>query len=283
MNVLFVGDVVGKSGRTVVLDKLPGLRRELAADFVIVNGENAAHGFGITEKICNAFFEAGADVITTGNHVWDQRETVEHISREPRLLRPLNFPGNVPGHGYGVFEAAGRKVLVIQVMGRLFMEPLDDPFGAVEQVVAANPLGVAVDCVVVDFHAEATSEKMALAHAFDGRVSAVVGSHTHVPTADSQVLPAGTAYLTDIGMCGDYDSVIGMAKGTAVERFIRKAPTERLEPASGEATFCAAWLEIYSGSGLARRIECVRAGGRLSSAWPVGMREIEPRAMGSRR
>ena len=282
MNILFVGDVVGKSGRTAVLDKLPELRRELAADFVIVNGENAAHGFGITERICNAFFEAGADVVTTGNHVWDQRETVEHIAREPRLLRPLNFPGNVPGHGYGVFEASGRRVLVIQVMGRLFMEPLDDPFGAVEKVVAAHPLGVAVDCVVVDFHAEATSEKMALAQAFDGRVSAVIGSHTHVPTADSQVLPAGTAYLTDIGMCGDYDSVIGMAKGTAVERFVRKAPTERLAPATGEATLCAAWMEIYGGSGLARRIECVRIGGRLSHAWPAGTREIEPRVVGNR-
>ncbi|MEK9678944.1 MAG: TIGR00282 family metallophosphoesterase, partial [Rhodospirillaceae bacterium] len=213
MKLVYFGDVVGKAGRTVLLEVLPGLIDRLSPDFVMVNGENAAHGFGITGSICEKFFDAGVDVITTGNHAWDQKEIIEYIRTEPRLLRPLNYPENTPGHGSGVFEARdGSKVLVAQVMGRLFMDPLDDPFAAVGKALKGTVLGDDIDCIVVDIHAEATSEKMSMGHYLDGRSSMVVGTHSHVPTADAQILPGGTAYQTDLGMCGDYNSVIGMKK-----------------------------------------------------------------------
>ncbi len=270
MNILFCGDVVGRAGRDIVLEQLPDLRRRLALDFVIVNGENAAHGFGITDKICDALYEAGADVITTGNHVWDQREIIGHIDKEPRLLRPVNYPPGTPGRGTGVFEATrGRRVLVVNVMCRLFMDPLDDPFPAVEQAIQAHPLGSAVDAIVVDVHGEASSEKMAMGHALDGRTSLVVGTHTHVPTADAQLLPGGTAYQTDAGMCGDYDSVIGMKKEPAIERFRRKMPGERLSPAAGDADLCAVYVETDDSSGLARYVAPLRLGARLPPAWPA--------------
>ena len=223
MKILFIGDVVGRAGRDVVTGRLPGLRDELGLDFVVLNGENAAAGFGITAKICAEFYAAGADVITTGNHVWDQREIITYIDSDPRLLRPLNYPKGTPGRGAGVFEAKrGRKVLVVHVMCRLFMPTLDDPFAAVEAALAQHRLGGTVAACVVDIHGEATSEKMALGHVVDGRASLAVGSHTHVPTADAQILPGGTAYHTDAGMCGDYDSVIGMEKSLAVARFTRQ-------------------------------------------------------------
>ncbi len=270
MKILFCGDVVGRAGRKVIGECLPDLRRRLELDFVIVNGENAAHGFGITAKICEEFYAAGADMITTGNHVWDQREIIDTIDDDPKLLRPINFPEGTPGRGAGIYQApGGRRVLVIHPMGRLFMEPLDDPFAAVEEELANHRLGSSVDCIFVDMHAEASSEKMAMGHVCDGRVSMVAGSHTHVPSADAHILSGGTAYMTDVGMCGDYDSVIGMKKETAVARFTSRMPGGRLEPAGGEATLAAVYLETDDATGLARFVAPLRVGGCLAERWPV--------------
>jgi metallophosphoesterase (TIGR00282 family) len=269
MRLLFCGDIVGRSGRDVVLEHVPRLRRDLALDFVVVNGENAAAGFGITEKICNEFYAAGVDAISTGNHVWDQRETMAFIDRHPRLLRPINFPQGTPGRGATLFTTtSGRKIFVVNVMGRLFMDALDDPFAAVERELAPQRLGATADAIIVDMHAEATSEKMAMGHVCDGRVSLVVGSHSHVPTADHQVLPKGTAYQTDAGMCGDYDSVIGMDKALPIQRFTRKLPTERLQAAMGPGTLCAVFVETDDKTGLARRVSPVRVAGRLEPVMP---------------
>ncbi len=269
MKILYVGDVVGKAGRLAVAAHLPRLREDLDLDFVVLNGENAAHGFGITGAICEQFFDLGVDVITTGNHVWDQREIVDYIQNDPRVLRPLNFPEGTPGVGAGVFSArSGQKVLVMQAMGRLFMDPLDDPFAAVSRALLNKRLGEGVDCAVLDIHGEATSEKMAMGQYFDGRASLVVGSHSHVPTADAQILPAGTAYQSDAGMCGDYDSVIGMTKGPAIGRFLSKMRGERLQPATGEGTLCGVFVETHDATGLAQRIDPVRLGGRLAQTLP---------------
>jgi metallophosphoesterase (TIGR00282 family) len=269
--VLVLGDVVGATGRRAVAEHLPALRRRLKLDFVIVNGENAAHGFGITDRICADFYAAGADAITTGNHVWDQREIMNYIDSDPRLLRPMNYPPGTPGRGHNIYKTAdGRRVMVLHPMGRLFMDPLDDPFAAVEGVLANHRLGVSVECVVVDVHAEATSEKMAMGQILDGRVSLVVGSHTHVPTSDTRILPKGTGYQTDLGMCGDYDSVIGMRTGPAIERFVKKVPTGRLDPAEGEATLCGVFMETDDRTGLARKLAPVRMGGCLAPLWPEG-------------
>ncbi len=270
MNLLFMGDVVGRAGREAVISRLPRLRDSLGLDFVVVNGENAAAGFGITAKICRSFFDAGADVITTGNHVWDQREIIDFIGGEPRLLRPQNYPPGTPGRGAGVFEATrGRKVLVLHVMCRLFMNPLDDPFVCTEAELAKHRLGTTVDAAIFDIHGEATSEKQALGLIADGRVSLAVGSHTHVPTADGRILPKGTAYQSDAGMCGDYDSVIGNDKAVAIERFVRKLPTARLTPALGEATLCGVYVETDDATGHATHVAPLRLGGRLAEQWPV--------------
>jgi metallophosphoesterase (TIGR00282 family) len=269
MRILFCGDVVGSSGRKAVAEQLPRLRRELDLDFVVVNGENAAHGYGITGALCAELYAAGADVITTGNHAWDQREIAGYIDNDPRLLRPLNYAAGTPGRGFGTFPArGGRSVLMAHPMGRLFMEPLDNPFAAVEAVLANHRLGASVAAILVDMHAEATSEKMAMGAFLDGRVSAVVGSHTHVPTADARVLPGGTAYITDLGMCGDYDSVIGMEKGAATERFVKKVIGGRLEPALGPGALAGLYVETDDRSGLALRAEPVRLGPGLSPAMP---------------
>ncbi|HJO74914.1 MAG TPA: TIGR00282 family metallophosphoesterase [Rhodospirillales bacterium] len=270
MKILICGDVVGKAGRRVLEDNLPDIRQRLELDFVIVNGENAAHGFGITDKICAAFYAAGADVITTGNHVWDHRDIINYIGDDPKLLRPMNFPDGTPGVGSGIYDAAGgRKVMIIHPMGRLFMEPIDDPFAAVDDALKNHRLGHSVDAIVVDFHCEATSEKQGMGHFLDGRVSAVVGTHTHAPTADAQVLPGGTAFLTDIGMTGDYDSVIGMKKEVATSRFTTQMRQGRLEPAEGVATLCAVYVETDNATGLATHIAPLRLGGRLKEEWPV--------------
>ncbi|MBF0563273.1 MAG: YmdB family metallophosphoesterase, partial [Alphaproteobacteria bacterium] len=243
----------------------------LRLDFVIVNGENAAHGFGITSKICQEFYTLGVDVITTGNHVWDQREILTYIENDVRLLRPLNYPRGAPGRGAVVYDGpGGRKILVMQLMCRLFMDPLDDPFAAMDAVLSTYRLGERVQAVIVDIHGEASSEKMALGHYADGRASLVVGTHTHVPTADAQILPGGTAYQTDAGMCGDYDSVTGVLKHTSIARFVRKLPSERLTPAEGEATLCGLYLETDEVSGLAKVVQPVRVGGRLAQALPDG-------------
>ena len=269
MRILFCGDVVGRPGRSVIGDYLPRLRRELRLDFIIVNGENAAGGFGITEKICQEFFALGVDVISGGNHSWDQREAIGFIGGEPRLLRPQNYPQGTPGRGHIVCTTPqGKKLLVFNVMGRLFMDPLDDPFACVDRELAKHSLGGSVQAIVLDFHAEATSEKMAMGHHVDGRVSLCAGTHTHVPTADEMILPGGTAYISDIGMCGDYDSVIGMDKAIPLARFTRKLPTDRLSVAGGEGTLCAVLLETDDRTGLATRIAPLRIGGRLSATPP---------------
>ena len=270
MRLLFCGDIVGRPGRQVVIEHLPRLRRELALDFVVVNGENAAHGFGITDTICAELYAAGVDIITTGNHVWDKREIIAYIPSDPRLLRPINFPPGTPGNGHGIYALAdGRKLMVINAMARLFMDAIDDPFAGVDHLLAEHPLG-SVAAIFVDFHGEATSEKMSMGHFCDGRVSAVIGTHSHVPTADAHILPGGTAYMTDAGMCGDYDSVIGMQKEIAVARFVRKMPGERLQVAEGEGTLCGAFVETDDATGLARRIAPLRLGGRLQPHWPLG-------------
>ncbi len=269
MRLLLCGDVVGKSGRDAVAVHVPRLRRDLALDFVIVNGENAAHGFGITDKICAELYECGVDVITTGNHVWDRREIMTYIGGDPRLLRPLNYPPAAPGNGFGVYALGdGRSVLVVNAMARLFMDAIDDPFAAVDRLLAAHRLRN-VTAIVLDFHGEATSEKMSMGHFCDGRVSLVVGTHSHVPTSDHRILANGTAYITDVGMCGDYDSVIGMKKEGSVARFVTKLPGERLEVAEGEATLCAVAVETDDATGLAREIVPVRLGGRLEEHRPV--------------
>ncbi|PWB79221.1 MAG: metallophosphoesterase [Methylocystaceae bacterium] len=268
MRLLFIGDVVGRAGRKALVQHLPRLRRRWSLDFVIVNGENAAGGFGITEAICEEFLEAGADCVTTGNHAFDQREALVFIERQPRLLRPVNYPPGTPGRGANLYAAAdGRQILVINVQGRLYMDALDDPFAAIEREVGACPLGVGCDALVVDIHAETSSEKMAMGHFVDGRASLVVGTHTHVPTADCQIMPHGVGYMTDAGMTGDYDSVIGMEKEEPLRRFTRKTPGGRLEPAQGEATLCGVAVEIDA-RGLARKIAPVRVGGRLAQAAP---------------
>jgi metallophosphoesterase (TIGR00282 family) len=269
MRVLFLGDVIGRAGRDAVVEHLPQIRRRLDAEFVVVNAENAAHGFGITTKICEDLYAAGADALTLGNHAWDQREIVSYIDSDTRLLRPLNYPLGTPGRGAATFQTArGRKVMVIQLMGRLFMDPLDDPFAAAERELAKVRLGGGVDAIVVDIHAEASSEKMAIAHTLDGRVSLVVGSHSHIPTADAQILAGGTAYQTDAGMCGDYDSVIGMKKEAAIFKLVRKMPGERLSPAEGPATLCGVLVETDDRSGRAVRIQPLRVGPRLAETWP---------------
>jgi 2',3'-cyclic-nucleotide 2'-phosphodiesterase len=261
MRLLFLGDMVGKTGRTAVWDRLPGLISDLKLDFVIVNGENAAGGFGITEDIYLETINAGADVVTTGNHVWDQKEAVSFCERHDQFLRPANYPDGTPGKGSGIFYARnGARVLVANIMGRVFMHPeLDDPF---------CPLKEQADAIIFDFHAEATSEKQCFGHFVDGRASFVVGTHTHVPTADAQILNGGTAYMSDAGMCGDYDSSLGMEKEEPINRFISKMPKGRFEAASGPATICGVGVEISDRTGLAEKIAPLRIGPRLAETLP---------------
>ena len=272
MRIAFFGDVVGRSGREGVVEHLPALRRALGLEFVIVNAENAAAGFGITESTARELFAAGADCLTLGNHSWDQKEALTYIVRESRLLRPLNYPvmAQAPGRGAQLFETErGRRVLVVSLLGRVHMDALDDPFAAVDAELAACPLGEMADAIVVDMHAEATSEKMAMGHFCDGRASLVVGTHTHVPTADCQILPNGSAYQTDAGACADYDSVIGNQKEEPLRRFTTRISGGRYRPAEGPATVCGVYVETDDATGLARRVEPIRVGGRLARAVPV--------------
>lgn len=271
MRFAFFGDVIGRSGREGLAEHLPGLRRRLGLDFVIINAENAAAGFGITEATARELFDAGGDCLTLGNHSWDQKEALTYIVREPRLIRPLNYPklADAPGRGAQLFETpSGQSILVINLLGRVHMDSLDDPFAAVDRELEACPLGAVADAVVVDMHAEATSEKMAMGHFCDGRASLVVGTHTHVPTADAQILSGGTAYQTDAGGCCDYDSVIGNDKEEPLRRFTTRISGGRYKPASGPATVCGVFVETHPGTGLARRVEPIRIGGRLSQAVP---------------
>src|SRR6478736_4143967 len=272
MRFAFFGDVVGKSGRDGLADHLPALRRQLGLEFVIINAENAAAGFGITENTARELFEAGADCLTLGNHSWDQREALTYIEREPRLLRPLNYPrlSYAPGAGAYLYDtASGQRILVISVLGRVGMDALDDPFSAADKALEDCPLGMACDAVILDIHTEATSEKMAMGHFCDGRASLVVGTHTHVPTADCQILNGGTAFQTDAGACADYDSVIGNQKEEPLRRFTTRISKERYQPASGPATVCGVYVETDDRTGLAKRIEPIRVGGRLKETVPV--------------
>jgi 2',3'-cyclic-nucleotide 2'-phosphodiesterase len=270
MRILFIGDIVGRSGRIALLERLPALVRDWRLDFIAVNGENAAGGFGITEAIYQEFIDAGVDAVTGGNHSWDQKEALVFIERAPKLLRPINYPTGTPGRGVALIEARnGARVLIVNAMGRIFMDPLDDPFAAVERELLACPLKQSADAIIVDIHGEATSEKQAMGHFCDGRASLVVGTHTHAPTADHQILPHGTAFVSDVGMTGDYNSVIGMDKDEPVARFLRKIAAARFEPATGEATLCALAVETDDATGLARRVAAVRLGGRLEQAQPT--------------
>jgi 2',3'-cyclic-nucleotide 2'-phosphodiesterase len=266
LRLIFLGDCVGRSGRVAIETFAPVIREKCKADIMVLNGENAAHGFGITEDIFRGFIDAGIDVVTLGNHAFDQREALVFIERERSLIRPLNWTRGCPGTGVVmVTTSRGQRVAVVNLMGRVMMEPqLDDPFAAIDEVLDQYRLGQTCDALIIDFHAEATSEKMALGHFVDGRASLLVGTHTHVPTADYQVLPGGTAYISDAGMCGDYNSVIGMDKAEPLQRFLRKLPVERMKPALGEATVCGVCVDTDDDSGLAVSISPLRIGGRLS-------------------
>lgn len=258
MKILFCGDVVGRSGRDAVLKHVPKLKRERGLDFMVVNGDNAAGGFGINPAICKEFFAAGADVITGGDHIWDQKEIIPTLATDKRLLRPHNFPPKNPGSGFGIFTlVSGKKIAVIHLLGQVFhKEHTACPFATADALLSGLALGKNIDAIVVDFHAEATSEKNAMGLYLDGRVSLVVGSHTHIPTADARVLPKGTAYQTDAGMCGDYNSVIGFAPQAPIERFLTKVGKAKLEAASGEGTLCGLLVELEA-NGLARSVEIV--------------------------
>lgn len=270
MRLLFLGDLMGRSGRDAAVAALPDLRQKLKLDFVVVNGENAAAGFGLTDKIANSVIQSGADAISGGNHTFDQRDIMSAIDSDPRILRPINYPEGTPGRGWHIYEAPrGKKVMVINAMARTFMNPMDCPFRAIDSVLKNHRLGVTVNAILVDFHGEATSEKMAMGHYLDGRVSLVVGTHSHIPTADCQILDGGTAYQTDAGMCGDYNSVIGMQKDEPISRFLTKMNKERYSPAEGPATICGTFVETDDRTGLAKRIEPVRIGPRLMEHIPA--------------
>ena len=269
MRLLFLGDVVGRPGRNAVVDRLAGLRERWRLDCVVINGENSAGGFGITEAICDDLLNAGADAVTLGNHTWDQRETLVFIERQTAASAPGQLPrrdarARREPHRYG----SGKRVLVVNVMGRLYMDALDDPFLAVDRELDACPLGQVADAIIVDVHAEATSEKEAMGHHLDGRASLVVGTHTHVPTADHRVLSGGTAYMSDAGMCGDYDTVLGMQKEESIRRFLQKTPGPRMEPGLGEGTLSGIAVETDDRTGLATRVSAVRLGPHLEETWP---------------
>ncbi|MDP3341108.1 TIGR00282 family metallophosphoesterase [Frigidibacter sp.] len=270
MKLLFLGDVMGRAGRAAITERLPALRAEWGLDFVVVNGENASSGVGLTGDHAKAILAAGADCITLGDHSFDQKDMMQFIEQEPRVLRPLNYAREAPGKGARLFNATqGRKVFVAQVLGQVFMKrPFDDPFSAIDAALRSHPLGGLAQASIVDVHAEATSEKMAMGHWCDGRASLIVGTHTHVPTGDAQLLPAGSAYMTDAGMCGDYNSVIGMDKAEPMRRFITQMPRERFTPAAGEATLSGVYVVTDDRTGLAKRVTPIRIGGRLQDARP---------------
>jgi len=271
MRILFLGDVVGRAGRAAISERLKGLREDWRLDFVVVNGENATSGAGLNASHAKGILEAGADCITLGDHAFDHREMLSFIDSEPRILRPLNFAKNAPGKGARLFEdRRGRKILVTQVLGQVFMKrPFDDPFSAIEAVLKSHPLGGMAQAILVDVHCEATSEKMGMGHWCDGRASMVVGTHTHVPTADAQILPRGTAFQADAGMCGDYNSVIGMEKEEPMRRFITGMGKGRFTPAMGEATLSGLFVETDDKTGKAIDVQMVRVGGRLQQQGPA--------------
>jgi len=256
MRILFIGDVVGKPGRRAVATLVPRLRQERGIDFVIANGENSAHGAGLTASTVDALLGSGVEVITSGDHIWDQKEAAGVIEREPRLLRPLNYPPSAPGRGSAVFPREGKPAVgVINLMGRVFMPSTDCPFRAADAEVAR--MRQQTNIIIVDLHAEATSEKIAMGRFLDGKVSAVIGTHTHVATADEQILPQGTAYISDAGMCGPHDSVLGRDVGAVVRRFLTQMP-QKLEVAERGVALCGVIVEVDEGTGRARSIERIR-------------------------
>ncbi|MEO1908962.1 MAG: TIGR00282 family metallophosphoesterase [Paracoccus sp. (in: a-proteobacteria)] len=271
MRILFLGDVMGRAGRRAISERLAGLRARLKADLVVVNAENSSGGRGATAGHAQLLLDSGADCLTLGDHAFDQKDMMPFIEKEPRIVRPLNFARDAPGRGAAIIsDARGRKALITQALGQVFMSrPYDDPFSALDAVLRAHPPGGMVQAILVDIHAEATSEKMAMGHFCDGRASLVVGTHTHVPTADAQILPRGTAYLSDAGMCGDYDSVIGMDKTEPMRRFITGMPRDRFTPADGEATLSGVLVETDDRTGMAKAIQPVRDGGRLAQTHPA--------------
>lgn len=270
MKLLFLGDVVGRAGRDAVSARLPGLIEKHGFDLVVVNGENASHGRGLTEAHYHDIRAAGADAVTLGDHAFDQRDTLSYIAREEMLVRPINMVPGTPGRGATLVESrGGYRVLVINAQGRVFMNPVDDPFRAVEMAVAACPLGEQADAIVVDFHTEATSEIQAMGHFLDGKVSLVVGTHTHIPTADHRILRGGTALMADAGMCGDFDSVIGVEVDEPLNRFLTGISSGRFTPAEGEATLCGVAIETDPRTGLTTRMFPLRVGGSLSQAEPA--------------
>tara|TARA_X000001036_G_scaffold408140_1_gene418176 strand:- start:410 stop:1216 length:807 start_codon:yes stop_codon:yes gene_type:complete len=267
MRILFLGDVVGSAGCNALKKSLPDIINTKKIDFVIVNGENAAdQGVGITEKICNDMFNSGVDVITTGNHVWDQKETLSHIEKENRLLRPQNLVKPSPGKGFEIFNSKNNyKVGVLNLMGNIFMKKCDDVFIEANNFINKNILKESYDFLIVDFHGEITSEKMAIGHFFDGKATLVVGTHTHVPTSDTRILENGTGYQTDAGMCGDYNSVIGMNKSNSLNKFFKKEAKKHF-PAIGDASLCGVIVEANIKSGLADKIENFIFGGELKNS-----------------
>ena len=266
MKILFLGDVMGRSGRHSLRDHLPQAITDNNIDFVIANGENAAGGFGITESICNELYSYGVNVITTGNHLWDQKEITNYIDKDQNLLKPYNFAEGSPGLGFNIYELDNKeKIAVINIMGNLFMRSCDNAFFKIEEVLQKIDVKD-LSFIFVDFHAEASSEKMAMGHHLDGRVTAVVGTHTHVPTADATIMEHGTAYQTDAGMCGDYDSVIGTKK----QEFVRKFATQdterkRVPPADGVGTLCGVIIESQHDNLLAKNIQSIRIGGKIGN------------------
>ena len=262
MNFLFLGDIVGRAGRTIIIKKLKELIDKHEIDFVIANGENSAGGYGITEEICNILFESGVDVITSGNHIWDQKETMDHIIKETRLLRPMNFMDGTPGRGFGIYEKKGFKVGVMNLMGNVYMKKCEEVFPYIDEKIKKISLKKEVDFLAVDFHAEITSEKQAMGHFLDGKATFVVGTHTHTPTLDYRIMEKGTAYQTDAGMCGDYNSVIGMNKENAILKFFKKK-SGRLEPVIKDATISGIKIVADDKTGLAKDIEPIILGGNL--------------------
>jgi hypothetical protein len=268
MRILFLGDIVGSSGCLALMQNLPDQVNNRNIDFVIVNGENAAdQGMGLTEQICNDLFNCGVHVITTGNHVWDQKEIINHIDKEKRLLRPENLNQSSPGKGFEIFESKnGFKIGVLNLIGNIFMKKCDDVFESAKKFIQKNNLKKNYDFLVVDFHGEITSEKMAMGHFFDGKATLVVGTHTHVPTNDARILENGTAYLTDAGMCGDYNSVIGMDKNNSLNKFLKKESKKHF-PATGVATLSGVIVEADVENGLAKNIENFIYGGDLKNSF----------------
>jgi len=266
MRIFFLGDIVGQSGCAAIKKHLPNIIKEKKIDFVVVNGENAAdQGVGITEEIAKDLFNCGVDVITTGNHIWDQKETLKYIEIEERLLRPENLVSNSPGKGFGVYNSKnGFKIGVLNLMGNIFMKKCDDVFEAAANFIKKNSLKDNYDFLVVDFHGEITSEKMAMGYFFDGKATLLIGTHTHVPTNDARILKSGTAYQTDAGMCGDYNSVIGMNKENSLNSFMKKDAKKHF-PAEGEASLCGIIVDGNQETGLAQNIEHFIYGGELKN------------------